>query len=134
MDIGANVRGKVDKEEKEQAEKLGDDTALALLRVEADLREAVLLTDALADLEDNFAWHNFQRILIEPALTKVKKEVARLNSELHNHPEHLSQLVYNNAFLEVLLVMSDFPAIRKDNLQKQKVLQGRVKELTKKLK
>jgi len=133
MDIGIHVRGKIDKEEKERIEKEGDDTAMQILRIQTDLREADKLVESMKALEENWDWQNFQRILIEPALEKVAKEVKRLNEpkELQSNPQALSQLIYNNAFFEVLKIMSDFPAIRKDNVAKQKLLQGRIKELQK---
>jgi len=128
-----HVQGKVDKEEKERLEKEDDSRAMQILRMQTDLMEARKLCDSLKALQENWDWQNFQRILIEPALAKVAKEIKRLNEpkELQSNPQALSQLIYNNAFFEVLKIMSDFEAIKKDNIEKQKLLQGRIKELSK---
>jgi len=134
MDIGLHVQGEVEKEEKERLDREGDENAIVLSKLTADLNEAIKLTDSLKGLEDNNDWLTLQRILIQPALVKFKKEISKLNETLKDHPENVSQLIYNNAFLEVLTVMSDFEAIRKNNQKQQKVLQVKIKELQKKTK
>ena len=133
MDIGIHVRGEIDKEEKERLKRTGNELVMTIARVEADLLEATTLTDCLKELEDDRNWYNFQRILIKPAIEKVKKEISEMNKRLAKEPEIVTQLVYNNAFLEVLTVMSDFEGIRKNNVEKQKSLQSRLKELQKEL-
>jgi hypothetical protein len=133
MDIGTSVQRKVDSEEEKRKEAEENDLGRALIRVEADLGEAMKLTDSLAELENHHAWLNFYNILLRPAREKVVKEIQEIQKDLKNHPEKVTQLVYNQAFLEVLTIMCDFENLRKDNLNHQKQLKVRIQELTNKI-
>jgi hypothetical protein len=140
MDIGTDVQRKFDNDDASRNKEARREMERALMTVEADLTEAVRLCDALKELEDFHAWVTFRNIILSPSLTKVRKEIEDLNRELGKKdvkPEEKqkisAQLIYDNSFYEILLLMSDFEHIRKDNQNKQKLLQSRIKELNKQL-
>ncbi len=140
MDIGTQIQDKADHDSNDAARQRKSELNRALMVVETDLAEAVRLCEALKELEHNHSWITFQNILIQPALVKVRMEIEGLNRELGKKdvvPDEKNkisaQLIYDNSFYEVLMVMCDFEHIRKDNENRQKLLQGRIKELTNQL-
>ena len=125
MDIGNDVQRKA----REDRSSVTEDATRQLSQLSADLRDVSQLFDALKGLEDIFEWQVFQRILIEPTKERVRKQIERLNKDLAKDPNAVSQLIYNNAFYEVLTIMSDFKSLRKKYAQEQVNLQGRIKKL-----
>ena len=127
MDTGNIVRKQAEKDEVAS----GEGSTKEINQLHADLRDVAQIAEAMTKLEDDHSWLTFQRILIEPSKERVKKEIERLTKDLRNSPNNVSQIVYNEAFLEVLIVMSDFPKLRKKYVTEQQRIQERLKQLNK---
>ena len=123
--------GKIVRDHAEKGDASGEGSTKELNQLHADLRDVAQIAEAMTKLEDDHSWLTFQRILIEPSKERVKKEIERLTKDLRNSPNNVSQIVYNEAFLEVLIVMSDFPKLRKKYVTEQQRIQERLKQLNK---
>lgn len=126
MDTGNIVRKHAEKEDTS-----GGDFTREVNQLHADLRDVAQIAEAMAKLEDDHSWLTFQRVLIEPTRERVKRDIERLTKELKDSPNNVSQIVYNEAFLEVLIVMSDFSKLRKKYAMEQQRIQERLKQLQK---
>ncbi|MDE2233385.1 MAG: hypothetical protein KGJ90_04725 [Patescibacteria group bacterium] len=128
MDIGNDVRAKKE-----------DGDTRVLVQTQADLREANILLESLAFLEDNFEWGQFKRILIVPSVEKVEKTLDELNAQVGSDAKEgksnasiMSQIIYFQAFKDVLNTLTDIPKLRKKYSDEISRLKGRLKELEKK--
>lgn len=127
MDIGAIVHGQNEKEKESGKINIAEQ----IVQVQADLRDANQLIDALKDLDDFFAWNVLRRVLIDPMIDMEKKMIDRMNKELQKHPENINDLIGHNAFLKVLTIVTDFQGLRKQYGNNVKILTGRLRELEK---
>jgi len=151
MDTGTMIQGEVNRQRKNQEELDSEGKGRALEKLEKDLSESMKLCDAMNELQHNFAWISFQNILIQPARARVRAQIEELNEKLgkasipKGEKGHLdmtdiekqgvvSQLIYNNAFLETLQVMCDFEHLIKMNKAEQAKLKIRIQELEKRSK
>ncbi len=99
----------------------------------ADINDTGVLLESFKELEKHIAWETYKLRLIEPTKEKVKKEIEKLNQRLKDDPNAMGQLIYQNAFHDVLSTITDLPAMRKKWSEEFRRLEMRKKEIEKKL-
>jgi len=100
----------------------------------ADIHDATRMLESFKGLAENVDWENYHLMLIEPTKEKVKKEIERLNNSLKDNPNAMGQLIYQNAFYDVLNTITDLPALRKKWSEEFRRLEARKKEIEQKIK
>lgn len=116
--------------EKEQVE----DHAKEYNQINADLRDANQLLEAFVNLDKNIDWQVFNRVILLPATEQAQKMITRYNKELRQNPAAASQLIYWNAFHDIMTIMTDFKGLQKKWSFEIKQKSSRLKELEKQLK
>ena len=120
--------------QKEAEKEIKEDVSKEYGQLNADLRDAHQLLESFVNLEKNIDWQVLNRIILSPAIEQSQRNIDRYNKELRSNPAAASQLIYWNAFRDILTIMTDFKSLQKKWTLEIKQKSGRLKELEKKLK
>lgn len=103
-------------------------------QITADIHDAASMLESFKELEESVAWDTYNLKLIQPTKEKVKSEIQKLNARLKDDPNAMGQLIYQNAFHDVLATITDIPAMRKKWSEELRRLEGRKKNIEQQLK